>query len=1250
MPRFIVFLLTALIWLNFTVFANDYEDAWKALHNNDRKTAKVLLQKAMQEASTNVDAYLTYIYLQTFEGKENEVSDFLSNAYGKLGDANPYIYSLWFNGATLGDYGKKTKTRQIELLRKLLNDPGINGSIKSAAHYVYATHFQYGNDFNNAQKEWSQMESVGPQWQFVGPFDNLSGSGFTKNYGPLEHPEASARFTSVNNAAVNWFTPPSMNAEGWTFPYAHIRYSTAIVYSQTFIYSPSDMKVLLNAGVNGSLKVWVNDQPVLSEAKELITELDYYSNYVQLKKGYNRILVQLGYTDSNFPNFIIRLTDENHNGIKGLTYTSALQPYQKATGGKDSPQSLRHFAESFFEKKILSEPGNFVNYIMLSQAYLRNQRIAEARKIVTNALELFPNNSLLRFQLMQCLIKDGNNTLLLQEVERMKETDPECLLTYKVNIARLQQEKKYEEAFAELDKSVVLFGEDEETITTRIQLLGSQNKMDELVTTLQKGYAKYPENSGMVTMMFNLTKNLNKDAKGAIKVYESFLKKNFDYRLITSLASEYSELGSPDKALELYQKLKEHFPYDPEQYMNIARLYYDKQDFKKALEYTKLALAQAPYVANYWESLGLEQQQIQDNKAAIESYRNALYYDANNYGAREQLRELQKKPAVWKAFPETDVYALIKNPPAKKYDYNFYYLLDEKSTVVYAEGATEIYVTMAVRIINEKGIDAWKQTSLPYNPNQQTLMVEKAEVVKRNGNKMKAEQDGGDLVFTGLEAGDALVIRYKIQYFAHGRLAKEFWDRYSFNAFVPVEIARYSLLVAKNIPLQHKLLNGKITPVVSSYDDFTLYTWQILDAPIIKEEALMPPSSDVALSLHLSTLPAWGEVVAWYRDLSSSKTEEDFEVKQVFQELFPSGTNKLTELQKAKIIYGYITGNIRYSSVSFRQSAYVPQKPAVTINTRLGDCKDLSALFVAMGKLADLKANLVLVDTRDNGRHEMELPSVEFNHCIVKTKLDGKDYFLELTDNDLPFASLPHNLYNAAYLVTGVDTAGSKLQYLNAFNRTKDKVKRDITLTIDGTDIQLAVKALKTGALTSAMRSDYAKLSNEKQKEILEQSLSGNFKNPMKLSSISFRGIETFGDSVWYDYTYKVNNEVAEVGAMSMLKIPFGDVIASMDNFSVDERLYPLEYWRYENTDEYETVINVKAPAGKQFIEIPKNEQCSFKGTTYSLHFVKKANDHLQIIRKASMARENIEPADYAEMKTFFNKIVKAESKYIVFK
>ncbi|WP_315820350.1 hypothetical protein [Paraflavitalea speifideaquila] len=85
----ILLLIPALVCLYSASLANDYEEAWKALHKNDRKTAKALLEKAMQESSTSVDAYLTYVYLQTFEGRETEVKDFMSRIYKRYRTPTP---------------------------------------------------------------------------------------------------------------------------------------------------------------------------------------------------------------------------------------------------------------------------------------------------------------------------------------------------------------------------------------------------------------------------------------------------------------------------------------------------------------------------------------------------------------------------------------------------------------------------------------------------------------------------------------------------------------------------------------------------------------------------------------------------------------------------------------------------------------------------------------------------------------------------------------------------------------------------------------------------------------------------------------------------------------------------------------------------------------------------------------------------------------------------------------------------------
>src|SRR5688572_10007691 len=100
---------------------------------------------------------------------------------------------------------------------------------------------------------------------------------------------------------------------------------------------------------------------------------------------------------------------------------------------------------------------------------------------------------------------------------------------------------------------------------------------------------------------------------------------------------------------------------------------------------------------------------------------------------------MQNNPDIYKAFPQTDPYELIRNAKvAGDEEHNFTYLLDEKFFIVYPERASEEYGTMIVVVHNQKGIDDWKESHIPYDGNSQTLTIEKAEVVKKSGSKTPA--------------------------------------------------------------------------------------------------------------------------------------------------------------------------------------------------------------------------------------------------------------------------------------------------------------------------------------------------------------------------------------------------------------------------------------------------------------------------------------------------------------------------------
>src|SRR6185369_6778466 len=97
--------------------------------------------------------------------------------------------------------------------------------------------------------------------------------------------------------------PSRKQVDGWIAPSYQFDRETGVIYAQTFVSSPSDVDALLSVGVNGALKVWVNDAIKIAEETEHATELDYNTVKVKLNKGFNRVLIQLSFTNKNYPNF-----------------------------------------------------------------------------------------------------------------------------------------------------------------------------------------------------------------------------------------------------------------------------------------------------------------------------------------------------------------------------------------------------------------------------------------------------------------------------------------------------------------------------------------------------------------------------------------------------------------------------------------------------------------------------------------------------------------------------------------------------------------------------------------------------------------------------------------------------------------------------------------------------------------------------------------------------------------------------------
>src|SRR4029078_11927237 len=134
----------------------------------------------------------------------------------------------------------------------------------------------------------------------------------------------------------------------------------------------------------------------------------------------------------------------------------------------------------------------------------------------------------------------------------------------------------------------------------------------------------------------------------------------------------------------------------------------------------------------------------------------------------------------------------------------------------------------------------------------QTLLIEKAEVIKKSQAKIEGERNENQIVFTNLEAGDIVVLKYRLRSYVYGRLATEYWDKYYFNGQVFSAITRYNMLAPAAEKINYVFSNSSVQPVTKDVDDFKEYSWELLKPEPLKDEPLMPVNADVGPTLHLS--------------------------------------------------------------------------------------------------------------------------------------------------------------------------------------------------------------------------------------------------------------------------------------------------------------------------------------------------------------------------------------------------------------
>ena len=1241
-----------IIFSQFSVQSQNSNKAWDLLLNNKREEALKLVSQ--KHFVSDIKTLFTREIITNENGNLTPNPQFIEDAK-TYPEFEQYLYAHWNQLYFFNEYiSEGISQSTLKKITSIADYDFKDNTLKNAIFYLQLINFRHQHNWEN-YKQWGKKINALTNWEYCGVFENLNNSGLTISYEPENIADLNYLFDARNAGEVSWYKAPISNGDPYSFFTNHDEFGSGVNYAQTFIESPSEKRAILRIGAGGKIRVWLNDILVYEYDKDGITEMDAHNIEINLAKGSNRILLKLASKSASYSYFIARIENVDGTPLKDVSTSLTNRTYKKSSLEKIHPVSFENQNITYFKNSLKNNQNSFIDTYNLYLAYLRNYNFEEAQILLNPWIQKYPESSFLKVLQVNCFSLAKKNDEVQKLLKNIETKDPNYYYSLLMN---------FKDTEALFKKDLTTFKTTLNNIKSRINStfihsgvdlflhFRTQNKdsikialdkiiKDELVTERTK--IIFSEFYGSV---------LNDEDK-TIETLELLCKESLNYNARFKLSQYYKKRNQKEKALFVLNEVLPYLNEDNNSLYDYIKLLHEFNMYQESIPYIEKALENYPYSTVFRKLMGDAYFFTDKKKKALQYYTEALDRNPTNKKLRKQILDIKKEEDPLVKVKEGDFYNYIKNNrnKIKENNYGMNLLMDQMNVLVYEKGGGKYTGTYIYEVTSQKGIEELKEYNLGLSGD---YVIYKSEIVKPNGSLVPAEKSGSRLVFNGLEIGDIVLIDYESSYSKSGRFYKDFIDTQMFKGFDPIHYKVYRIVTKKD-NLRYKTTQGEIPLKKYKLNQYNVYQWEQKNIPSVPlYEAYMPNLEDVAPKLHISTITSWNEISKWYSDLVRSQVIIDQPVKDVFNTLFPNGIESLSENEKAKRIYNYVTGDFTYSYVSFKQSGFVPQKPSKTISTKLGDCKDFSTLFVALAKLAKLDARLMLILTSDNGKNSLVMPSTDFNHCIVKVMIEGKEQFLELTDKYLPYKSLPISLHDAHGLEIPYTSDSSK-QYdlitLTNLNRNKDSMTSDATVIISADN---EIKTILNTKATGHINSKYIALFEEKNPTVLsdelQKEISKRISQNIQLISIDEKNINKNLSEINFKTTLSLTEKINTIGSLKAVKIPFFLNPYNQSIIDLDKRKYPIAYKKYENLDTYEENITVQIPQDQTFIEIPKDRNLQFKDHSYAISFSQIAPNKLVIKMKSSPGKNPILPNEYEDFKKYVTQVLEVKKEFLAFK
>nr|WP_321235870.1 DUF3857 domain-containing protein [uncultured Psychroserpens sp.] len=340
-------------------------------------------------------------------------------------------------------------------------------------------------------------------------------------------------------------------------------------------------------------------------------------------------------------------------------------------------------------------------------------------------------------------------------------------------------------------------------------------------------------------------------------------------------------------------------------------------------------------------------------------------------------------------------------------------------------------------------------------------------------------------------------------------------------------------------------------------------------------------------------------------------------------------------VEKSFLIYNYVKSKIKWNNFY----GYTGENGArKAYKEGVGNVADINLMLISMLRYAGLRANPVLISTKNNGIPLF--PTRQgFDYVICMIENEGFNVLLDATENYSTYNVLPTRVLNwQGRLIRENGSSAWINLYPSSLSTdvTSLNVKINPDLTIEG-----KVRQQKTDYVAMSYRNRYANLSTDEHIKSLERN-----NGELEIVAVNMENTKDSTKPLKLTYDYNLVDAIEEIGG-NLYFSPMLFFATEENPFKQETRDFPIDL-TYPFSDKY--MINIMIPDGYAVESLPQSEKLKFNDVGDFTFLAKENGSFLQLTVSLNMKTSIILAQDYEVFKGFYSKVIEKQSEKIVLK